>query len=447
MAGYTSLCSLAGRLRSGALSAHHAVAAALDAIRAGEALNAWVLVPVEAALTRAAELDTKRAASGPTGPLHGVPLAIKDNIDQAGLVCSAGSRAYQDRIPLKDAPVVTRLETAGAVIVGRTNMHELADGVTSENAFYGPVVNPHRPGFHPGGSSGGSAVAVAAGHVPGALGTDTGGSVRIPASLCGIVGYKPSWGRVPTARILPLSTFLDHVGVLARSVEDTALLAAVIARDPGLSPESLDRLEADGSTGAALRLGVLSGFDFEPDPEVTERFESALKTLEKQGHTINKVTVPRLARGVSLLSAIYAPEAYHTHERRLHGRPDDFSPEVRADLARGEKLPKERHEQALEEAEQLRPELAEAASAVDLLLCPTTPHPARPFGSPEPHTYLRYTCPFNLTGQPALSLPMGRVDGLPVGLQLIGAEGEDARLLAAARRVEAALENELNPSA
>ena len=239
---------------------------ALQAIDRNADLNAFITVHREAALLRAGELDESDQAPG---PLFGTAVAVKDNIDEAGVVCSAGCAAYRDRVPDRDAGAVSLLKQAGAVVIGRTNMHELGDGVTSENRHYGPVHNPHRRGYHPGGSSGGSAAAVAAGCVPAALGTDTGGSVRIPAALCGVTGFKPTAGRTPNDGVMPLSTTLDQVGLIAGSSADCARLFAVFANET----------TGDHST-QKLRIGVLSGFGIEPDPQVGIIFEETLGVLE-----------------------------------------------------------------------------------------------------------------------------------------------------------------------
>jgi aspartyl-tRNA(Asn)/glutamyl-tRNA(Gln) amidotransferase subunit A len=406
----------------GGMSALENVTAALSAIDRNADLNAFITVHRRAALKLAGELDESGQAPG---PLFGMAVAVKDNIDEAGVVCSAGSAAYRDRAPDRDASVVALLKQAGAVVVGRTNMHELGDGVTSQNPHYGPVHNPHRRGYHPGGSSGGSAAAVAAGCVPAALGTDTGGSVRIPASLCGVAGFKPTAGRIPNDGVMPLSTTLDQVGLIARSSTDCARLFAVLAN------------EANGGHSAQkLRIGVLSGFGIEPDPQVGVVFEEALGALERMGHTMVPLHLSVLAKGLSILSKIYAPEAARYHQERLRAVPGDFGEDVRADLERGLKVTKDAYELALQKRNSFSAELDRAMQDLDLLASPTTPHPARPIGSANPHTYLIFTCPFNLSGQPAVSVPMGTIDGLPAGLQLIGPRGADTTVLSAAEAFE-----------
>ncbi len=410
------------------MSAVENVQAALAAIDRHRGLNAFITVHHEAALKRAQKLDESDRAPG---PLFGVAIAVKDNIDEAGEICTAGCAAYRDRVPECDAGVIARLKQAGAILVGRTNMNELADGVTSENPHYGPVHNPHRRGFHPGGSSGGSAAAVAGGCVPVALGTDTGGSIRIPASLCGVVGFKPTAGRVPVDGVVPLSTTLDHVGPIARDTKDCARLLSVI--------ENETTNETTGSCDHSprnLRIGVLSGFGIDPDPQVGIAFEKALRTFERTGHTLQPLHLPMLGKGLGILSRIYAPEAARHHLERLRTRPGDFGKDVRADLERGLEATQATYEQARQDQNTLSAELDRAMRDLDLLVSPTTPHPARPIGSANPHTYLVFTCPFNLSGQPAISVPMGTIDGLPIGLQLIGPREEDATVLSAATAFE-----------
>ena len=428
-----TLPTVAALLCSTELAASEAVRVSLDAAEAERAsLNAYLSIHRDQALDAAEAADRLLARGSRPGPLHGVPVAVKDNIAEAGKPCPAGCAAYRDRIAPRDAVVVGRLRRAGAVVLGRTNMDELANGVTSDNPHHGPVGNPWRAGFSPGGSSGGSAAAVASGSALAALGTDTGGSVRIPASLCGVVGLKPSRGLLSTEGVLPLSTTLDHVGILARTVAGVRALLEVLS--PAEVAPTLSRPSLVG-----VGIGVLEGFGLEPDVAVAGLFAEALSLIEAEGAVLAPVAMPALARGIALLARIYGREAALLHRDRLEARPKGFSDRLRRDLERGLASDPARFEQAIEESAVLEHELAEASRGLELLLSPTTPQPARAHGSPEPHTALSFTCPFNLTGHPAISLPMGMVDGLPVGLQVVARPGEDHRLLAVAEAVEGLL--------
>ncbi len=433
----------------------------LAAIDRNKHLNAFMTVHEERARKLARSIDEQRAnpcynsgkrdaltdADQVVDPLglmndlfHGVPLAIKDNIDEAGVVCSAGSRAYEDRIPEKNAEVVDRLQDAGAVIVGRTNMHELADGVTSENPHYGRVHNPFRRGFHPGGSSGGSAVSVAAGCVTAALGTDTGGSIRIPAALCGIVGFKPTMGVISTEGVFPLSPTLDHAGPMAGDVFTIACMFFLLAgnQEPSFSASFIEHgFSAPGfSIECGLRIGVLEGFGIEPEKETGKCFENTCKLFQKNGHNVAPVQIPILSRGISVLASIYGPEAAEIHGERLREVPHLFGADARKNLERARGRKPEKYSEALSVAAQIGTQVESRLNDFDYLICPTTPFPAKPFGAPDPHLYLSYTCPFNITGHPAVSIPMGFSNGLPVGLQIIGRKHEDIAVLAVAATFE-----------
>ena len=438
------LQDLESALHKRSISVQSVVEAALQRAEETASLRAFISLHLERARARALELDAQRTAQHQA--LWGIPVAVKDNIDERGVVCSVGSGAYAERVPEADAAVVARLHQAGALILGRTNMHELADGVTSENPHYGPVENPLRAGYHPGGSSGGSAVAVATGCVPVALGTDTGGSVRIPASLCGVVGFKPTRGLVPTDGVFPLSTTLDHVGPLATNVPAAREIFQTL-RDPGerqaMSP---------GAQNRPLQIGLLQGFGLDPEPEVQGLLEDAVSLFRDMGHEVSFAPVPLLARGVSILAGIYGPEAARTHAKRLAEAPHLFGDEARTNLERGARRSEEKYQTSLKRGKTLAAALTAQAPGhnetspkapnprgFDLLISPTTPYPARPHGSPAPHEYLTYTCPFNISGQPALSVPMGLAQGLPVGLQIAGPLFHDLQILEVGAAFERAL--------
>ena len=422
-------------MSEGRTLATDAVRRSIEAIDETEPqLNAYVAVHRQKAREQAQLIDARTAVAPAGSPLSGVPIAVKDNFDEAGVVCTAGSRAYADRVPLRDAGAIGKLRRAGAVVVGRTNMHELADGVTSENPYYGPVHNPWNTDCHPGGSSGGSAAAVASGTVLAALGTDTGGSVRIPASLCGVAGFKPTRGTVPTDGIVPLSTTLDHVGPIGASVADCAAVWRVLVGADSPVPHTLPR-----------RIGVLDGFGADADAGVGACFSVAVGLLESIGCRAVPVTVPGLAQGIRMLVQIYGPEFTRTHADTLARRPQELGDEVREDLERGLRADPSRRASALQQMLELTHASAAAMKDLDALVCPTTPHPARPIGSPNPFTFMTFTCPFNLTGQPAVSVPMGLVDGLPVGLQIVGRLGCDADVLGLAAAFERKLGFERTP--
>ncbi len=409
------------------------VAASLSAAAAMEPrLSAWVSLQPVAAMNAARRLDTMAADPAGDRPLHGVPVALKDSIAQRDQVCSAGSLAYRDFIPGEDATVVARLRQAGAVVLGRCNMYELADGVTSENPHYGSVRNPWRSGFHPGGSSGGSAVSVATGTVVGSLGTDTGGSVRIPSSLCGVVGLKPSRDLVPTDGVLPLSPTLDHVGPMARTVRDLAVLLSVISGRSFHLPPSF-------APGSPPRAGVLRQAVARAQPAVAGSFQGSLELLGELGWELVPVELEGFELGIKWLSAIYSPEAAAVHERVLRDRSQDLGEQVRRDLLRCTRASSEKRVQALASARRMARDLDRLLDGLDCLILPTTPRPAVRIGHPHASDYLLFTSPFNLTGHPAISLPMALSDGLPVGLQMVGRQSGDFQLLELALFVETAM--------
>ncbi len=426
---------------AGAGGARRAVDDSLGAIDRVADLNALCAVQARAARSRADLVDAVIGIGRSPGPLAGVPLAVKDNVDQAGEPAPAACRAYLDRIPSAPATLVERLQRAGAILVGRTNMHELADGVTSEVSCHGPVLNPWQLDRIPGGSSGGSAVAVAAGCVPAAIGTDTGGSIRIPAALCGVVGLKPTTGLVPTAGIVPLSTSLDCAGPIARTVIGAATLLEVLAGTRAAGYRAACRAPVEG-----LRIGVLTDFGAPIELGVAILFERACGLLAELGCALEPVAVDGLADGIRLLAQIYAPEAAAWHAAALAERPGDFGPAIRADLARGAQADPAKRRAALQRSAALAKAMEAAMTGLDLLISPTTPVPALPFGAPAPHVLMRHTCPLNLTGQPALSVPMGTTDGLPAGLQLVGRPQGEAVLFTAAAAFERALAFDCTPA-
>jgi len=417
-------------------------------------LNAYITVCEEQALQLArqaeAELCTKKKIRRDRGALHGIPISLKDNIYTKDVRTTGGSKILKDFVPLHDAPVVTALKKAGAVILGKTNMHEFAYGVTTENPHFGPARNPWDLERIPGGSSGGSAAAVAAGLCYGSIGTDTGGSIRIPASLCGVVGLKPGLGRVNPEDVIPLSPTLDFVGPLARSAEDAALL---------LDPIFVrGKKEARFLAGRAMvrkrktKLGIPKEFFLEVvDVQVQRVFENALKLLEKQGARLTEVSLPQMVETEDAGNQIAWAEAtvYHQEAGWYPEQSEEYGEDVRARLEMGTKVTAVNYLQAREFREKFKAVFHEtlAANEIDALVAPTTPiaapragedtvligtesHPIRPL-------LLKLNRPANLAGVPAISVPCGLTrERLPVGLQLIADWTEEARLLEIAGRFE-----------
>ena len=412
----------------------------------GERLHVFTSLDPEGARSTARALDEALARGVPPGPLHGVPLGIKDLIATRGLPTTGGSRALEgvpwSGGPRGEASLVRRLRRAGAVILGKTNLNEFAYGVTGENAHFGNSVNPWAPNRMSGGSSGGSAVAVAAGILPGAVGTDTRGSIRIPAACCGITGFKPTLGRVSTRGVFPLSRTLDHVGPLARSVEEVSLLFFLMAGGPdplGRHARTLER-PVEG-----LRVGLPSFFRTGLDAEIARAVDDALEVLEGAGLVMVEIQVPELAGSLAASAVIAGAEALAVHDGRLKGRSDDFDPAVLARLEKGYALSGLELAQAQEHREMLSRGYRRAFREVDLMAGPTLPGlPPRTGGTTVSvaggreewvvDAFCRLMAPQNMTGTPALSLPCGlSSSGIPIGLQLWAAPGADSLPLAVGR--------------
>ncbi len=450
-----SVAELGRALRSGALSPVELAEAALQRIEAidGE-VRAFVTVTRERALNEARQAERDLRAGLDRGPLHGIPLALKDLVATRGIRTSAGSAALADYIPDYDAAVVERLRAAGVTLLGKTNTHEFAYGT-----FTRPTANPWDRQRIPGGSSGGSAAALAARMCSLAIGTDTGGSIRIPAACCGVTGLKPTYGLVSAYGIIPLSWSLDHAGPLARSAEDCAALLDALAghdpRDPASLPDpstppayaaSLQQQAAKSAPLAGLRLGTPEDAYFAvANPEISAAAAEALKTLESLGAAIESVHLPEELAGLfRAYRGVQMPEATAAHIEAgwWPARADAYSPTVRSRLEMGGQLPAIDYVQA----QRLRHAFSEGMRAlmqrVDALALPALPIlPPRidqldqlvTLGDREfdaSGALLRFTFPFNMTGQPALSLPCGfSASGLPIGLQLAGRHLEETTIL------------------
>ena len=421
-------------------------------------LNAYITVTVELALAQAkkaeSELFAPRGRKGhrDRGPLHGIPISLKDNIYTEGIRTTAGSKILKDFIPQHDAKVVIQLKEAGAVILGKTNMHEFAYGVTSNNPHYGPVRNPWDLERISGGSSGGSAAAVAAGLCYGSIGTDTGGSIRIPSALCGVVGLKPTFGRVSVKDVIPLSPHLDCVGPLARTTAGAAImLDPIFVRGKG---EPSLQSATKSSRKGRFRLGLPKTFFSDViSPEVEFTFEQALRLLQKSGSNLKEVSIPLLFETEDAGNQIAWAEATHYHQQAgcFPARAADYGEDVRARLEMGAKVSATAYLRAMEVRNSFIEHFhaAMAGANVDALVVPTTPIAAPMIGEettlvsgdkhPTRALLLRLNRPANLAGVPAVSVPCGFTpEGLPVGFQLIGAVTDEHLLLQIAKLFELA---------
>ena len=404
-------------------------------------LNAFILVMADEARRQARDADADLAAGHDRGPLHGVPVSIKDLIDIRGTATTAASRVREGHRAERDAPVIAHLRHAGAVLIGKTNLHEFAFGTTNEDSAFGPSLNPHDPSRSPGGSSGGSAVSLVAGMALAAVGTDTGGSIRIPAAACGTVGLKPGYGEISTEGVVPLSPTLDHVGPLARTVADTRYLYHVLLGRSTFRPFPAPRI-------ADLRLAVPRPYFCDLlDDEVRARFESGIQALKAAGARIEDTAVEHAGLIAPTYLHIVLGDAAAYHAPMLETMPERYTTPVRLRLEMARYVLAEDYVRARAGRDVLRRDVDLALAGHDALLLPTLPIPAPPLGAntvragareePVRNLMLRLTQLFNLTGHPAISLPCGRTaGGLPCGLQLVGAGMQTDALLRVALAVE-----------
>ncbi|MBI4200264.1 MAG: Asp-tRNA(Asn)/Glu-tRNA(Gln) amidotransferase subunit GatA [Chloroflexi bacterium] len=449
---YLTVAEDAARVRARKLSPVELVQAHLDRIaRVDKKLNAYITVAGEQALaaSQAAERALRRGQATP--PLLGIPFAVKDLLYTRGVRTTGGSQVLEEFVPDHDATVVERLRGAGAILLGKLNLMEFAMGGTYTNDRFGPTRNPWDLDRYPGGSSSGSAAAVAAGLCMASLGTDTGGSIRGPAHNCGIVGLKPTYGRVSRHGVVPLSWSLDHVGPMTRTVEDCALVLQAIAghdpRDATSSvapvPDYLARLKA-GLRG--LRVGVLRGYFSEGlTPQVAEALQAALAVLGGQGAVLSDVSPRRVEKCQAVYQAIAYAEASAYHRPWLESRPSSYGPNTRARLEQGLTIPATAYLEAQQERKLLLGEFLEALKAVDVLVAPVSAQTAPrlddepPLGVPALGSPLRYSNPLNLVGLPAVSVPIGfAADGLPTAMQIVGRPFDEATALRVAYAYEQA---------
>jgi aspartyl-tRNA(Asn)/glutamyl-tRNA(Gln) amidotransferase subunit A len=409
-------------------------------------LNAFILVTAEQALARARQADREIAGGRYLGPMHGIPVSLKDLVDLEGTPTTAASLVRKDHVATADAVVTRRLREAGAVFVGKTNLHEFAFGTTSDDSAFGPARNPVDPARSPGGSSGGSAIAIATGMSLGTVGTDTGGSIRIPAAACGVVGLKPEWGQVSASGVVPLSRQLDHVGPLAASVTDAWIQYNAMLPSSSRMAGILEAAPLQG-----MRLGMPAGYLFDRlDADVERTVMATIDRLRSKGATIVEVTLPHANDIAAVYLHLVFGDGAEYHARTLVTRPQDYTKNVRLRLEMARYVLAEDYIRALRGKVLIAAEVERALAGVDALVTPALAIPAPPIGAatmpvkggPDAvrASMLRCSQPFNLSGHPAIALPCGRTPaGLPVGLQLVGHKGRTPALVQAALAAEAAI--------
>jgi aspartyl-tRNA(Asn)/glutamyl-tRNA(Gln) amidotransferase subunit A len=433
------------------------VAGTLEAVeRAQPALNAFITITAEAATEEARVAQQELAAGVSRGPLHGVPIGIKDLVATQGTRTTAGSAILKHWVPKQDAPVVWVLRLAGAVLVGKTNTHEFAFGTTNDNPHYGAARNPWNPALTTGGSSGGSAAAVAAGLLSVALGTDTAGSIRIPSALCGAVGLKPTYGLIPTRGVVPLSKTLDTVGPIGRTVADVETAMKALTGSGDRDPGSADRTPGPPVPGPGSRftfkgvtIGVPEHYVYDRvDPEVEQGVREALRALAAAGAEVRAIAIPELERCWEVGISIVRPEALAFHSRWYPRRAADYGEDVARALESAVGTPASAYLAARRARKAIAGAVRDALRGVNLLAGPTVPmlafpntdafRPVLPGGELPRHALTRLTYPFSLSRLPAITVPCGLSrSGLPIGLQLAAGPRQEALLLAAARAFEA----------
>jgi aspartyl-tRNA(Asn)/glutamyl-tRNA(Gln) amidotransferase subunit A len=434
----TGIAAIAPRIESRALSPVALVRECLAAIESHRDGNAFISVRADEALAEAQAVERDIAAGRYAGPLHGIPIAVKDLIHVAGTRTTSGS-ALPSSVASSDAPIVRRLRDAGAIVIGKTNLHEFAFGTTSDETAFGPVRHPRDPRRSAGGSSGGSAAAVALGMCHGALGTDTGGSIRIPAAACGIVGFKPTLGELSCEGVVPLCETMDHTGPMALTVSDAAMMFQAMKGTAirGAAP-------AEGP----LRLHALDGYFVDPlDEDVRAALDRVETRLKRHGHRVTPATVAGAQWTADAYLHIVLPEAAAWHAPLLEAHADLYSPGVRLRLEMGRYVLAEDYVRAMRLRDALTGAVDRALDGCDALLLPALAIPAPVIGTasvevgtavqPVRAAMLKLTQLFNITGHPAIAIPAGDGrDGLPRSIQLVGHRGRTERLLEVAAAVE-----------
>lgn len=449
---FLSIDAAASLLKRKELSPVDLVNASLARIeRWNSELYAFLTILAEPARRRAKLAEKEILRGSDRGPLHGIPISLKDNYYTRGIRTTAGSKILSDFVPETDSHVAGRLARAGAILLGKTNLHEFAYGITGENPHYGSSRNPWAPQRISGGSSAGSAVAVATGMGFASMGTDTGGSIRIPSALCGIVGLKPTFGLVDASGVVPLAISFDHAGPIARSVTDACIVLESVAGKYPKGAVRPNHQELRESLPARFRLGWPKHFFFDRlDDEVRRLVEATAKVFQQLGAEIHEISLPHLATSVDQATAAVVAEASHYHESQGYfpARAQEYGEDVRGHLEFGHKLLAVDYLRALDAKREMEQDFAVAFEKVDAIIAPTSPIPAPPIGkreipiagqreTPVRAELLRLTRPANLTGHPAISIPCGFTpEGLPVGLQLIAPHWAEAQLLSIALAYE-----------
>jgi aspartyl-tRNA(Asn)/glutamyl-tRNA(Gln) amidotransferase subunit A len=420
--------------------------------RYNPAVNAFISVIEDLALAAAREREAEAQKGKWRGPLHGIPIALKDNIDTAGIRTTGASELFKERVPAEDAPVAQRLKDAGAILLGKLNMHEFAYGPTSAVSYFGPVHNPWALDRVSGGSSGGSAAAVATGLCFGTLGTDTGGSIRIPSSHCGVVGLMPTYGRVSNRSVIPMAWTLDHVGPICKTVEDAALILGVIAGYDELDPATVDAPVPDYTTAFKMRVSKLRvglprvGFFENLDPEYAKAVETAIDEVRKLTASVTDVQLPRAVAA----PVIWGPETYAYHAKWLTDSPQKYQPATRALMIQSNQVKPEVYAEARRQVDLVRREIKKVFTNVDVLVTPTmktppvtiqsvlNPRPSAPAPNADPPNNGNPWA-FDIYGLPAVTVPCGFTNaGLPIGLQISAAAFAETTMLALAHAYEQA---------
>ena len=400
-------------------------------------LNAFITVLKEQALAAAREAEQEIQSGHWRGPLHGIPLGVKDLFDTAGVLTTAGSAVFRHRVPVLDAEVIEGLKAAGAILLGKQNLHEFAYGGSSLISHFGPVRNPRNVDCIAGGSSGGSAAAVSSGMCYASIGTDTAGSVREPAALCGLVGLKPSYGLLSTRGVIPLSPSLDHVGLFTRNVEDAAIVL-----DALVDPAKAEYQAKVNDLAEKFVIGIPQAYFFEDlHAEVAAKVSRAIEECKRLASAVCEVDLP-----VSIDRTVQSAEAYSYHLPLLSAHRELYHPETLRRVSSGEAVTPHQYQEALGELRRLREQMVGIFAHIDAVLMPTTPVPAPAIRDlmkdltalrPAELRLLRNTRPVNVWGLPAVSIPCGSTpEGLPIGLQIVGGPRAEAKILALARAYE-----------